>query len=381
MYDLKNAVKTIQDKCLTDEENYYLLAIANIIDSNTGSLGGSVLRHSWKPIMRYAYNRRDSKKRAVVHTMAAALTQELGWADWTVNIFRTGKKPGLNLSKLTPEDLNDPTPEQQAALNAEDWNKLDVVEFGGKPMAIAFSSVIHPGLNEIEVVDLDYETNEHFKPAVFNPPYQGKKNTIGHIYIFHHDEGGSFIISEYIPNGTLTEMKISLVTLAFRVEPATSGDHQKITEEFEDRLYGESLNQQIGLALTLESQIQQKIPAILRQTRKKRGWSQTKLGQKLGISQQYVAALESGTRQMTADLQQKFVALLSQSPVADKLEELITGGLDPRDIQRELAAMARQSGHTPRGQLWQACGDPDCVNEPICLNCRLCEEEHCQCDE
>ena len=378
MKKLDDAVKMIQKDLTDDEENAGLLAIASIIESNTGLGGFSTIRHQWSPVFRYIKNRYH--KREMLFKIAAEFTQELGWADWMVNIFKTGKKPYLNLSELTPEDLNDPTPEQQAALDVEGWDKLDVVEFSGKPVAIAFSGVIHPGLNKLEVVDLDYETSEHFRPAVFNHPCQGKENTIGHIYIHHSDEGDSFIISEYIPNGTLTEMKTSLVTLAFRVEPATSDDHQQIA--FEDRLEADVFGQQIEQILALEAIVEEGIPDLIRRTRKDRGWSQTMLGRKLGVSQQYVAAMESGSRSMPTELRQKFTNLLNQSPVANKLEDLITGGLSPQEIQRELAKMTRQAtGKTPRGQLWQPCAHPDCDNEPVCLNCQKCEDEHCQCDE
>lgn len=49
-------------------------------------------------------------------------------------------------------------------------------------------------------------------------------------------------------------------------------------------------------------------------------------------------------------------------------------------IQETLASHVRKTiGHTPRGQLWQPCRRRDCDNEPVCMNCMLCEDEHCRC--
>lgn len=50
-------------------------------------------------------------------------------------------------------------------------------------------------------------------------------------------------------------------------------------------------------------------------------------------------------------------------------------------LQHQLAAMAREAtGKIPRGQLWQPCEYPGCDNEPVCLNCMMCEDKHCNCD-
>lgn len=62
------------------------------------------------------------------------------------------------------------------------------------------------------------------------------------------------------------------------------------------------------------------------------------------------------------------------------IEDLITSGADARTIQRQLAEMTRQTtGRIPRGQLWQPCEHPDCDNEPVCMNCLMCQDEHCHC--
>ena len=62
------------------------------------------------------------------------------------------------------------------------------------------------------------------------------------------------------------------------------------------------------------------------------------------------------------------------------IEELITSGADARTIQHTLADMVRQNtGKIPRGQLWQPCELPGCDNEPVCMNCMMCEETHCHC--
>lgn len=52
-------------------------------------------------------------------------------------------------------------------------------------------------------------------------------------------------------------------------------------------------------------------------------------------------------------------------------------------IEQEQAAQTRNQQAQPiisvsRGQLWQECEKPGCNNEPVCLNCFLCDE-HCSC--
>lgn len=64
--------------------------------------------------------------------------------------------------------------------------------------------------------------------------------------------------------------------------------------------------------------------------------------------------------------------------LGSEVVEIIQG--DPALIQQRLAEVyRRETGTTPRGQLWQPCELPDCDNEPVCLNCLLCEDEHCDC--
>lgn len=53
---------------------------------------------------------------------------------------------------------------------------------------------------------------------------------------------------------------------------------------------------------------------------------------------------------------------------------------DVSSLQRSLAAMTRETtGNIPRGQLWQPCEKRGCDNEPVCMNCMMCEEKHCHC--
>lgn len=67
-------------------------------------------------------------------------------------------------------------------------------------------------------------------------------------------------------------------------------------------------------------------------------------------------------------------------PKPSAIEELITSGADAHTIQHSLADLVRQNtGQIPRGQLWQPCELPDCDNEPVCMNCMMCEETHCHC--
>lgn len=59
---------------------------------------------------------------------------------------------------------------------------------------------------------------------------------------------------------------------------------------------------------------------------------------------------------------------------------LIMSGADTSAIQHELAATYREAtGNIPRGQLWQPCEHSGCNNEPVCMNCMMCEEKHCHC--
>lgn len=53
---------------------------------------------------------------------------------------------------------------------------------------------------------------------------------------------------------------------------------------------------------------------------------------------------------------------------------------DVSSLQHDLAAMTREAtGKIPRGQLWQPCERAGCDNEPVCMNCMMCEELHCHC--
>lgn len=62
-----------------------------------------------------------------------------------------------------------------------------------------------------------------------------------------------------------------------------------------------------------------------------------------------------------------------------KIEELITTG-DAHAIQHGLAEMVRSATGSPaRGQLWQPCERPGCQNEPVCMNCMMCQSKHCHC--
>ena len=58
------------------------------------------------------------------------------------------------------------------------------------------------------------------------------------------------------------------------------------------------------------------------------------------------------------------------------LADLLTQ--DTHTIQHTLADRYRATTGQPRGQLWQPCELAGCDNEPVCLNCLMCEE-HCHC--
>jgi len=54
--------------------------------------------------------------------------------------------------------------------------------------------------------------------------------------------------------------------------------------------------------------------------------------------------------------------------------------LGVQDIQKQLAAQYRKrTGSIPKGQLWQPCACRGCDNEPVCMNCLMCQEKHCHC--
>ena len=100
----------------------------------------------------------------------------------------------------------------------------------------------------------------------------------------------------------------------------------------------------LALALRLEALIATELPARLRQLREERDWSQADLARRLGVSQSYVAGLESGRNPGVApELRQKLAVVILRNPVADKLEELIAAGLDPVEMQHELAALLAAS--------------------------------------
>ena len=67
----------------------------------------------------------------------------------------------------------------------------------------------------------------------------------------------------------------------------------------------------------------------LRNARQERGWTQAEAGARLGVSQTYVALLETGRRSMPADLARKAVRVLNLNPVLLPLsEELATTSSD-----------------------------------------------------
>lgn len=55
---------------------------------------------------------------------------------------------------------------------------------------------------------------------------------------------------------------------------------------------------------------------------------------------------------------------------AETAELIARGKLRP--VKRE------RRGPMPNGQLWEPCGKWGCDDEPVCLDCGLCED-HCEC--
>src|SRR5579859_1333126 len=75
----------------------------------------------------------------------------------------------------------------------------------------------------------------------------------------------------------------------------------------------------------------------LRSARQERGWTQAEAGARLGVSQTYVALLETGRRRVPADLARKAVRVLRLNPALLPLsEELVATSGDElaRDFGR-----------------------------------------------
>lgn len=66
-----------------------------------------------------------------------------------------------------------------------------------------------------------------------------------------------------------------------------------------------------------------------------------------------------------------------RNPVSDLIENFDG---DVSGLQHSLAQISRAAtGTIPRGQLWQPCEKHGCDNEPVCMNCMMCQDEHCHC--
>ena len=69
-------------------------------------------------------------------------------------------------------------------------------------------------------------------------------------------------------------------------------------------------------------------PKILRDARNRREWTETQAAQRLGMSQSYLAMLESGQRRVTPSLARKFKAVYGLSPTALPTPDLFSPRVD-----------------------------------------------------
>lgn len=284
----------------------------------------------------------------------------------------------MGLDNITVEGMNKWGSNDPQIAKKEGFDPKPVVRFGNYDYVILFPELIHPGPNAAGVVNVtEFNQREHFRLLVTEP--DSPRYSIGNAWISYGDEGGVFALAIYTPNNTITDVEARTAVLSYRIVEPTRDDTRAVQAMLDEEIDAGLLNERVELMLRLESQLQEQLPELLRQFRQEHSWSQAELGRRLGISQSYVAALELGVRTAPPELQQKIATLL-QEPPPSKLEQLISSGMGPRDIQRQLAALVRQNtGQIPRGQLWQPCERPGCSKEPVCLNCLMCQDEHCEC--
>lgn len=281
----------------------------------------------------------------------------------------------MSISGLTVAGMKQQFSDEHKIAQKAGFDPMPVVKFGEYEYVILHSELVHPGHNTAEVINIAAESTDSFKILVTTTD---KKHSVGNAWISYGEEGGVFALAIFTERNTVTDIRVRTAVLSYRLVPPTVEDAIAVQRMFDEEIEGAAMMQQVEISMRLEQQIFAAIPAQLRQLRQNSGWSQTELGRRLGISQQYVAQLEKGDRQPPAELLRKIAGLINDPP--SKLEDLITDGMSPRDIQRGLAEYTRKTtGKPARGQLWQECDQPGCDNQPVCLNCLLCQD-HCQCD-
>jgi DNA-binding XRE family transcriptional regulator len=212
-------------------------------------------------------------------------------------------------TKITAEGMNKWGSGDPDIARKEGFTPLPVIKFGDFEYVILRPELVHPGHNTAEVVNVtEFNRSEHFRLLVTEP--NRLRHSIGNAWIAYGEEGGVFALAIYTPKNTITDMEVSTAVLSYRIVEPTRDDMRAVREMLDEELDVALLNEQVELALRLESRIQQEIPGLLRQLRQDTGWTQTELGRRLGISQQYIGFLEAGERPATAELQQKIAALL-----------------------------------------------------------------------
>lgn len=77
----------------------------------------------------------------------------------------------------------------------------------------------------------------------------------------------------------------------------------------------------------------------LRKVRKQRGWSQAEAGERLGVSQPYLALLERGRRQLTPKLARRAVKVFKLSPALLPVPDKTLGRASTDKLARELGRL------------------------------------------
>lgn len=91
----------------------------------------------------------------------------------------------------------------------------------------------------------------------------------------------------------------------------------------------------------------------LKTARLRRGWSQTEAARRFGVSQSYLAMLESGNRPLTQKLARKAMRLYELPPTLLPPTEVESGKADPQALAEELAALGYPGFRYLRQRRWR----------------------------
>lgn len=188
------------------------------------------------------------------------------------------------------------------------FDPMPVVKFGDEKYVILRSDLVHPGHNTAEVINITAESTGGFEILVTPTD---KKHSVGNAWISYGEEGGVFALAIFTEKNTVTDIRVRTAVLSYRLVPPTAEDGAAVRRMLDEEIEGAALMQQVEISMRLEQQILAVIPGRLRRLRQDSGWSQTELGKRLGISQQYVAQLEKGDRQPPAELLRKIAGMFN----------------------------------------------------------------------